>query len=166
MRREAVNLVLLPPNPAATTPQRDILPKNVKPLHYDLIVAPDLKDGTYRGSVSINLEAIEETTSITLNLKETKVVGSAVVLPWKTIGSKDLVTTYNEKAQTFTVLLRYDTISAGNKFSLKMGFQGSLDTSHWGFFRSSFIDPRSGETKWVASTQMEPVDARKAFPVC
>ena len=33
-----------------------------------------------------------------------------------------------------------------------------------GFYRSSYKDEKTGETKWMATTQMEPTDARRAVP--
>ena len=36
-----------------TTQGREVLPANVKPLHYDLTLEPDLVKHTYTGTVSI-----------------------------------------------------------------------------------------------------------------
>lgn len=166
MRRDAINPALLATSSSAITDDREILPKNVKPLHYSLSMEPDLNGGTYEGTVSINLEALEETSSISLNLKDTKVTSSSILVSSKLIGNEDLSTTYDAKAQVFTITLaKSDTISAGTKFVLAMVFEGSLDKGSSGFFRSSFKDPTTGQLKWVGSTQLEPVDARKAFPV-
>jgi aminopeptidase 2 len=46
---------------------REVLPKNVKPLHYDLTLEPNFETFKYDGTVSIELDVIEDTTSISLN---------------------------------------------------------------------------------------------------
>lgn len=56
-----------------------------------------------------------------------------------------------------------NSISAGSPAQLKLKFTGSLNDNMAGFYRSSYKMP-NGETKYLASTQMEPTDARRAFP--
>ena len=41
------------PTMTATTNDRDILPDNIKPVHYDLTIKPDFKDFTFKGRVVI-----------------------------------------------------------------------------------------------------------------
>jgi len=38
---------------SSSAPKREVLPTNVKPLHYDLTLEPDLEKFTYNGSVTI-----------------------------------------------------------------------------------------------------------------
>lgn len=143
------------------------LPTNVKPFHYDLTIEPDLDAGTYEGRVWVHLITVENTTSITLFLRETRVTSSKVVLPSRIIeGHNDLLLSHDASTRTFRVdlLNPEDAIAAGRSLVLRLDFEGSLDTGNSGIFRSSFRDPTSGELKWVVSTQMEPFEARKAFP--
>src|ERR1700720_3371271 len=46
---------------------RQVLPANVKPIHYDLSLAPDIAALTYRGTVAIALDVKAPTSDITLN---------------------------------------------------------------------------------------------------
>ena len=46
---------------------REVLPKNVKPLHYDLTLEPNFETFEYEGKVVINLDVVEDTKSISLN---------------------------------------------------------------------------------------------------
>ena len=52
------------------TKGREILPANVIPKHYDLILEPDFKKLTYEGTVIIDLDVAEDSTSISLNTLE------------------------------------------------------------------------------------------------
>ena len=54
-------------------------------------------------------------------------------------------------------------ISAGSKAQLTQKFTGYLNDKMAGFYRSSYKDA-NGNTKYLATTQMEPTDARRAFP--
>lgn len=49
---------------------REILPANVIPRHYDLVLEPDFKKLTYKGTVVIDLDVAEESSSISLNTLE------------------------------------------------------------------------------------------------
>ncbi|KAL1959712.1 hypothetical protein VTO42DRAFT_1298 [Malbranchea cinnamomea] len=140
---------------------REILPANVKPLHYDLTLEPDFDKFTYRGTVVIDLDVVEDTTSITLNALEldihsTTVTSNGVVVT----DSPDL--TLDSDKQTATV--KFDkAIPAGSKAQLKQTFTGTLNDHMAGFYRCSYKGA-NGEKKYIASTQMEPTDARRAFP--
>lgn len=68
----------------------------------------------------------------------------------------------NKDSQVATVKFA-DTIRAGSSAQLKLDFVGSLNDNMAGFYRSSYKMP-NGETRYLASTQMEPTDARLAFP--
>lgn len=68
----------------------------------------------------------------------------------------------NTDTQTATIKFS-DSIAAGSSAQLKLTFTGCLNDNMAGFYRSSYKMP-NGETKYIASTQMEPTDARRAFP--
>lgn len=68
---------------------------------------------------------------------------------------------YNESSNTTTIALD-KPIPAASKAKLTQTFTGQLNDKMAGFYRSSY--KHEGKTKYIASTQMEPTDARRAFP--
>lgn len=48
--------------------------------------------------------------------------------------------------------------------TLEIKFTGILNDQMAGFYRAKYVDKLTGETKYMATTQMEPTDARRAFP--
>ncbi|BCR83233.1 M1 family metallopeptidase [Aspergillus chevalieri] len=146
----------------STTMQgREVLPKNVKPVHYDLTLEPDFEKFTYDGSVVIDLQVTEDTTSISLNSNEIDIKKASVLSQGSVIASNPDVS-INKDTQVATVKFS-DTIPAGTSAQLKLDFVGSLNDNMAGFYRSSY-KTSDGQTKYIASTQMEPTDARRAFP--
>lgn len=69
---------------------------------------------------------------------------------------------YNEDSQVTTIPLD-KTLSAGTKAQVTIGFTGQLNDKMAGFYRSSFKN-KDGHEVYLASTQMEATDARRAFP--
>ena len=69
---------------------------------------------------------------------------------------------YNEDNQTTTVSFE-KAIPAGSKAQIDQTFTGTLNDQMAGFYRSSYKD-NDGSIKYLATTQMEPTDARRAFP--
>jgi len=140
---------------------REVLPKNVRPLHYDLTLEPNLETFKYEGTVTIDLDVVEDTKSISLNtfevdIHETKVTSGSTVV------SSSPKISYDEDSQTTKV--EFDqTIPAGSKAKLFHKFTGTLNENMAGFYRSSYKDEKGNE-KYMATTQMEPTDARRAFP--
>lgn len=62
------------------------------------------------------------------------------------------------------VIIFFDhVLPAGSKTQLKQTFTGNLTDDLIGFYRCKFEDS-SGATKYLASSHMEPIGARRAFP--
>lgn len=67
------------------TQGREILPANVIPRHYDLTLEPDLQKFTYEGTVIVDLDVVEPTTSISLNTFELEIHSTTVLSASHTI---------------------------------------------------------------------------------
>lgn len=108
-----------------------------------------------------SLDVVEDTNSISLNSNEIDIHSTTVSAGGAVVTSSPEVT-YNQDAQTTTVKFK-ETIPAGSKAQIKQTFTGQLNDNMAGFYRSSYKD-KNGEKKYIATTQMEPTDARRAFP--
>ncbi|KAG8525517.1 uncharacterized protein KY384_009161 [Bacidia gigantensis] len=132
---------------------REVLPKNVKPLHYDVTLEPNFEKFT--------LDVKEDSTSISLNTLELDIHSTKI-----SSGGSDIAVApqlaYNEDSQTTTISFERK-LPAGTKAVLTQTFTGYLNDKLAGFYRSSYKD-KDGSTKWLASTQFEATDARRAFP--
>jgi aminopeptidase 2 len=65
--------------------EREILPANVVPRHYNLTLEPNFKESRYEGTVIIDLEVAEDSSSISLNTLEpdihsTKILSGSVTI--------------------------------------------------------------------------------------
>ena len=108
-----------------------------------------------------SLDVKEDTTSISLNTLEVNIHSTKISAGGSEVSSSPKLA-YNEDSQMTTI--SFDSrIPAGSKAQLKHTFSGTLNDKMAGFYRSSFKD-KDGKTKYIASTQMEPTDARRAFP--
>ncbi|KAI9865875.1 MAG: Aminopeptidase 2 mitochondrial [Trichoglossum hirsutum] len=141
---------------------REILPANVRPINYDLTLEPNFKKFTYQGSVTIDLDVVEDSTSISLNTLELSIHSTEISDGSSVIVSSPKLS-YDDDKQTTTISFD-NKLLAGTKARLTMTFSGELNDKLAGFYRSSYKDARDGTTKYLATTQMEPTDARRAFP--
>ncbi|KAJ2723262.1 hypothetical protein GGI07_002764 [Coemansia sp. Benny D115] len=144
--------------------EREILPTNVTPLHYDLLLAPDLDSLAYTGEVHIRVRINEATDKIVLHsneldIKEASLVSTALKAegPLSASGislNKDDETVHLAFAQS---------LPGGDEATLSIKFSSVLNDLMVGFYRSKYTDA-NGATKNMATTQFEPTDARRAFP--
>ncbi|WEW59530.1 Aminopeptidase 2 mitochondrial [Emydomyces testavorans] len=146
---------------ASVAANREVLPTNVKPVHYDLTLEPNLENFTYEGTVVIDLDVIEDTTTITLNSLELDIHSTTITTE---DGKEAPASSTSLDSDKQTATAKFDqTIRAGSKAKLKQTFSGKLTDNMAGFYRCSYKDA-NGNQKYIASTQMEPTDARRAFP--
>ncbi len=120
------------------------LPAHVKPERYKIMLKPDLKNFTFEG---------EETIYLILEKATREIILHSVDLILESDGAK---VSYDKKAETAKLTFP-KTILAG-KHELKLKFKGILTDKMRGFYRSKY-----GE-KYLALTQFEATDARRAFP--
>ena len=135
--------------------QRQILPKNVVPKHYRVFLSPNLVTSSYTGTVSIDLDVVEPTSSVTLNVNELQ-------LKTVSLGAQN-PTKIETDVQLQTAKFSFsEALSPGDKATLDIAFDGILNDKMCGFYRSVHRDA-DGEHV-MATTQMEATDCRRAFP--
>lgn len=141
----------------ARRPQsRQVLPDSVVPRHYRVRLEPDLKEYTYQGDVSIDVDVKRATNQVSVNILDCEVLSAFLD------GAAALKTERNEDAQSITWTFPSE-LKEGSRATLDIKFNGTLNDKLSGFYRSVYKDS-NGETQVVATTQMEPTDCRRAFP--
>jgi aminopeptidase N/puromycin-sensitive aminopeptidase len=129
------------------------LPQTVRPEHYTLTLAPDLKAAAFSGLETIDVTLAEPTDRITLNAVELNLYTVTV-----TSGGKEqnaAISLDKEKEQaTFTFV---EKLAAG-KARLNIVYSGILNNELRGFYLSKTAK------RSYAVTQFESTDARRAFP--
>ena len=144
------------------------LEKHVIPSHYELTLHPDILAGTFTGSETIKIKIEKDTKSITLHSKDIDVSTVMISSKQKVVSSKKNVNieqyatkiTYDVKKETTTFIFK-DTIRKGTG-KLLIVFSGILNDNLRGFYKSKYV--LNGEEKYIATTQFEATDARRAFP--
>ena len=107
-----------------------------------------------------SLQVNEDTDFISLNSNEIDIHSAVVSSKGAVVEAKPEIS-INKDNQVATIKFN-QAISAGSDAQLKLTFTGILNDNMAGFYRSSY--KVNGETKYIASTQMEPTDCRRAFP--
>ena len=137
-----------------------MLPPNVRPVKYALTLEPDLVNFTFRGEESIDIEVVESTSSITLNSIEITIQSCELVFNDGTRQPSSDVT-FDESQETVTI--GFDSEIPTGIARLNIQFTGELNDKLRGFYRSKYTDV-NGRERYLASTQFEATDARRAFP--
>ena len=141
-------------------PERDVLPSYVKPLHYAISLEPSFETFKFDGHVKVDLDVNNSTSELLLNSLDIDIRSAFIQVGDSSRRSTDII--YDAKRQT--VLLKFDEqLKANSKATLSMAYQGTLNDIMAGFYRSSYI-AEDGSKKWIATTQMEPTDCRRALP--
>lgn len=124
---------------------RQVLPKNAKPTHYDLTLYPGLKTFKFTGTVIVTL-VVKTTNSLTLHAKELTITKAH-------INEKQAKITHEKE----TCVLDFDHVIDGT-VQLYMEFNGIHNDQMAGFYRSKYGDEH------LVVTQFEATDCRRCFP--
>ncbi|MEO5635175.1 MAG: M1 family metallopeptidase [Candidatus Paceibacterota bacterium] len=134
------------------------LTKNVVPIKYDITLRPDLKNFTFVGFETVELNLLENTKSLTLHAKDLEIETADVAVGKEKLFASKI--SYDAKSETATFVFPKN-ISKG-KVKLTLVFKGILNDKMRGFYRSKYNT--KGKDYHMATTQFEATDARRAFP--
>ena len=137
-----------------------LVPTNVRPSKYRITLEPDFNTFTFTGSETIQVEILSPTTSITLNSIEIAIESCTITLPdGAELAARS--TLLNEEDET--ARLQFGAELPVGEATLTIEFTGELNDKLRGFYRSSYTDI-DGNERYMATTQLEATDARRAFP--
>lgn len=129
------------------------LPGDVVPSHYQITLAPDLKNATFEGEETIAVRVLKPTSNIVLNAAEIK-FGDVTVTSGSATQAAQVTT--DEKSEMATLALG-NALPAGEA-TIHIKFTGTLNSQLRGFYLSNT------KRRNYAVTQFEATDARRAFP--
>lgn len=128
----------------------------VFPVNYVLEFEPIFKNFTFIGKEIITVECKDSVNTIIMHCAEIKIKSCRVI-------NNDVI----QKAVTKTDANKEElVITIKNKIKgcafIEIEFTGDLNDRLLGFYRSQY--KQNGKTKYLATTQFEAADARRAFP--
>jgi tricorn protease interacting factor F2/3 len=126
------------------------------PINYQLTFEPDLKKFTFFGTETITVSCKKPTKKITMHCAELKIKYCIVKSEDDVISS---TTKTNENREELFINL---SKKIKGIVTITLEFQGILNDRLLGFYRSQY--KQNGKTKYLATTQFEAADARRAFP--
>ena len=125
-------------------------------INYDIQFEPIFKNFTFNGIEIISIRT-SPTKQFILNCAEIKIKKCYIISKGKTIQTKYSLDT---KKETITINSKQ---KLSGRLKICIEFIGELNDRLLGFYRSKYRDPL-GKTKYLATTQFEAADARRAFP--
>lgn len=134
------------------------LERYISPINYNLVLTPDLESFTFSGKEVIKIKIEKDINYITLHSKDLDI---------------ETVKYTNKGTDQFATKIIYDKIKETTTFyfknKIKKGlgeisivFSGIIGDNLRGFYKSKYI--LEGKEKYIATTQFEATDARRAFP--
>jgi puromycin-sensitive aminopeptidase len=135
------------------------LPGTVVPRRYDLTMEPDLGAATFAGTEVVTVDVLEDVDEVVLNAAELEIDEAWLSGPDGT--RLEATPALDEETERLTLALAGTASPA--EWTLHLRFRGVLNDKLRGWYRSTFKDG-DGNEQVIATTQMEPVDARRAFP--
>uniref|UniRef100_A0A4W3K4Y9 Aminopeptidase n=1 Tax=Callorhinchus milii TaxID=7868 RepID=A0A4W3K4Y9_CALMI len=148
------------------------LPDALVPSHYEVFLWPRLerdseKDYFFTGNSTAYFDCVRSTDLILIHSHELSYTASggfhAELRALDSASAPGIRRSWLETQTQFLVIELDDLLKADRRYSLHTVFEGKLADDLTGFYRSQYID-ENGNVSIIATTQMQPTDARKAFP--
>ena len=145
----------------STVPWSDIrLQSSVVPELYDISLSVNMDTFKVTGSVSIQCTVLDSVDYIALHAKGMDITHHQVMMSEGGLEMEHSAVAYPQN--DFFIFNFSESMSPGS-ISIVLEFNYTLREQLNGFYRSSYTDA-GGNTQFLATTQFEPTDARKAFP--
>uniref|UniRef100_A0A182NCK3 Aminopeptidase N n=1 Tax=Anopheles dirus TaxID=7168 RepID=A0A182NCK3_9DIPT len=165
------------------------LPRSIEPVAYDIRLVPWLVEDnfTFSGTVEILVNVLEDCNNVTLHVAALDIHSASVVRVQAEVATNEEAEDAPERSdhvgpldrdllvetveidhnltvasKQFYVLMLKSQLRKGDQYVVRMRYEGVLNDYLQGFYRSSYT--ANNETRWIATTQFQPTDARRAFP--
>ncbi|XP_034112270.1 aminopeptidase N isoform X1 [Drosophila albomicans] len=143
-----------------------------RPLHYNIVIEPNIVTSTSNGSLSIEIERDAKISSwepIVLDVHNVSISNVRVIRSPLSNASEeielDFECDYGEGNDTFVVKLANKLANESQlRVLLSLDFVSQVTDTLQGIYKTSYDDPSQKQSQWVISTQFSPIDARRAFP--
>ncbi len=130
--------------------------KEINPINYKIHLEPDLEKFRFAGNTQILIQTYKQIHDISLNILDMAV--------WSCKAGKDgafedcafYVNPYREELR---ITLPKDM---NGEITLAIDYEGNINDKMAGIYRSKYVS--TGDTKYIAVSQFQESDARRAFP--
>jgi puromycin-sensitive aminopeptidase len=137
---------------ATPSDDRYRLPRTITPHRYTLALEPNLDAATFVGHVVIDCIVSAPADSVVINAAELHIASVKV-------GGNEVTHSLDEESERLTL---EQPVEEG-PLAIEIDFTGTLNDKLRGWYRSTFTD-EAGETRVIATSQMQATDCRRAFP--
>ncbi|XP_029001190.1 aminopeptidase Ey-like [Betta splendens] len=167
-----------PSTPSSTSPpapqrpwQRHRLPDSLAPVSYNVSLWPRLEPDArglyvFSGSSTVTFRCVKATDLILIHASELNLTAydgkHARLSGVAGATAPALEKTWLEAPTQYLVIQLSGPLRPGSSYQLSTEFTGELSDDLGGFYRSEYWE--DGVKRVLATTQMQPTDARKAFP--
>lgn len=116
------------------TKKSERLSPSLLPVHYNLLLHPDLKTGLFQGSVEIDIKLLEGKDIVKLNTQFLEILNVKVLSQGKLVPVSRF---FEDKELEQLVIEFVNSASAGN-YQISVDFSGCLTKNIVGFYLSQF----------------------------
>lgn len=139
------------------------LPRYIIPLHYHLVLHPNLTSLSFTGSVLIQIDVQNNTNWVVLHSKGLQISKATIVDQNRAHLSDQVLPVLHNPSHEQIGIFSPRVLSSGQKYFLYIEFGAKFAEGFYGFYKSTYRTS-TGETRTLASTHFEPTSARMAFP--
>ncbi|XP_062985642.1 leucyl-cystinyl aminopeptidase [Elgaria multicarinata webbii] len=137
------------------------LPGDVVPVHYDIVLQPNLTTKMFSGSVQITVQVVQVTWNIILHSSHLNITKTTLTSSGSSQPKPVELLEYPMNDQI--AILAPEALLVGQQYNISMEFFSDLSDTYTGFYRIAYKND-SSSISWLAATQFEPLAARAAFP--
>ncbi len=130
--------------------------EQVAPINYRIHIIPDLMNFTFAGEVALEVEAPAAIEALRLNSLDLDILSCAVERNGDVV---ECAFETNPEKEELKIALPQQ-MEGGIR--IKIRYKGQINDKMAGFYRSKYT--HSGKTRYIAVTQFEESDSRRAFP--
>uniref|UniRef100_A0A671RKM4 Aminopeptidase n=1 Tax=Sinocyclocheilus anshuiensis TaxID=1608454 RepID=A0A671RKM4_9TELE len=139
------------------------LPNYIVPVHYHLLIHPNLTTLRFNGSVKIEIDVKNNTNWVVLHSKNLKIFTATVLDEHEAHLSDKVLSVLEYPSHEQIAIFSPKILTSGEKYFLYLEFGAPLSDGFYGFYKSTY-KTKAGETRILASTHFEPTSARMALP--